>query len=75
MMCFIDEADLEESESRDRICRNKVDHFLNVSTYGKAIDVFIAIISLLSSIAFIVLTYYDLRAMNPCCKEAFELYD
>lgn len=28
----------------------------------------------MSSLAFIVLTYYDLRYLNPCCKKALENY-
>lgn len=66
---------MEDSDSRDRICRNKVDHFLNMSPYGKAIEVFVAFLSLISSLAFIVLTYYDLRRLNPCCAEALAAYD
>ena len=71
----VDEADLEESESRDRICRNKVDLFLNNSPYGKAIEVFVAVLSLISSLAFIVLTYYDLRHLNTCCEQKLNDYE
>ena len=66
----LNDVDLEESESRDKICRNKVDFFLNQSKSGKAIEVLVALLSLMSSLAFIVLTYYDLRYLNPCCNEA-----
>ena len=34
-----------------------------------------ALLSFLSSLAFIVLTYYDLRSLNPCCKEALNNYE
>ena len=72
----IDDADLEESESesRDKICRIKVETFVNNSTSGKAIEVLIALLSLLSSLAFIVLTYLDLRYLNPCCNAALNDY-
>ena len=65
---------MEETESRDRICRNKVDHFLNVSPYGKVIEVFVAILSLVSSLAFVTLTYYDLRHLNSCCDIMLQGY-
>ena len=66
---------MEETESRDRICRNKVDHFLNVSPYGKVIEVFVAILSLVSSLAFVTLTYYDCRRLNSCCNLMLDKYE
>ena len=63
---------MEDSESRDKICRSRIDHFLNNSAFGKAIDFSVALLSLISSLAFIVLTYYDLRHLSPCCARVFE---
>ncbi len=68
----IDDNELEESESNDRFVRNKVDQFLNNSKYGKAIDIIVALLSLFTSMAFIVLTYYDMRNMNQCCDTAMK---
>ena len=34
----------------------------------------IACLSLISSLTFIVLTYYDLRYLNPCCNAALNNY-
>ena len=71
-LSVVDEADLEDSESRDKVCRSRIDHFLNNSAFGKAIDFSVALLSLISSLAFIVLTYYDLRHLSPCCARVFE---
>lgn len=66
--------EIEEPESRDRYLRNKVNHFLNNSDSGKAIDLLVAFFSLFTSLAFVVLTYYDLRHLNPCCNEALQKF-
>jgi len=71
---FLDESELEDTESRDRFLRQKVDQFLNNSKSGKAIDIVVALLSLFTSLAFILLTYFDLRYLNPCCKTALENY-
>ena len=34
----------------------------------------VELFSLFTSLAFIVLTYFDLRYLNPCCKEALDKY-
>lgn len=34
----------------------------------------VALLSLVTSLAFIVLTYYDLRHLNPCCATALQKY-
>lgn len=65
---------MEESESRDKICRAKVDTFLNYSTTGKAIEITIAFLSIASSFAFIGLTSYDMRYLNPCCDAALKKF-
>ena len=62
--------EIEESDSRDKRIRNEVDRLLNASMFGKAFEIIVALLSFLSSLAFIVLTYYDLRSLNPCCNEA-----
>ena len=65
---------MEESESRDKICRTKVENFISKSKTGKAIDVTVSLVSIISSVAFIVFTSYDLRYLNPCCQAALEQY-
>lgn len=71
---WTDDEEIEETESRDKICRSKVDTFLNNSMSGKAIEIIVAFLSLLSSLAFIVLTSYDLRYLNPCCDAALKKF-
>ena len=70
-----DETEIEEPESRDRYLRNKVNTFLNNSDSGKAIDILVALFSLFTSLTFVVLTYYDLRHLNPCCNEALQKFE
>lgn len=65
---------MEDAESRDKAIRTKVDTFLNNSATGRAIEITIAFLSILSSLGFIVLTSYDLRYLNPCCDAALKKY-
>jgi len=41
---------------------------------GKVVEIIVALLSLFSSLAFIILTYYDLRYLNPCCDEALKKF-
>ena len=68
------EPEAEEAESRDKICKYRVEMFLNYSTGGKVVELLVAFLSLASSLAFIVLTGYDLRFLNPCCDAALKAY-
>lgn len=47
---------------------------MNNSNSGRAIDITVALFSLFTSLAFIVLTYYDLRYLNPCCDQVLKEY-
>lgn len=58
----------EEPESRDKIIRKELDKYLTQHPAGKVIQVFIAIISILSSIIYIVMTHYDWSDYGECCQ-------
>lgn len=74
MFLILGDEDWKQSESRYKLVRLKVFMFMNNSRPGKAIDVTVALLSLFSSLAFIILSYYDLRYLNPCCDEALKKF-
>lgn len=75
VLTTLDDADQEEPESLYKMMRTKVEEFMNHSKSGKAINIVVALLSLFSSFAFVILTYYDLRRLNPCCEEALKNFD
>ena len=57
----------EEKIDRDRVLRSALDQFINQSLIGRFLVNFIAGISVLTSVLFISLTYFDSSAYDPCC--------
>lgn len=54
------ENEEEESEGKYKMVRHHVEKFFKQSKAGKWIEFIMGIISFLSSVAFVVLTYWDL---------------
>ena len=63
-----EEERAEEPESKDKIIRKDIDRFLTQNPIGRYIRVFIGVISVISSISFIVMTNYDWSEYGECCK-------
>lgn len=63
-----EEERAEEPESKDKIIRKDIDRFLTQNPIGRYIRVFIGIISVISSISFIVMTNYDWSEYGECCQ-------
>ena len=59
-------------ESSESIMRRKIEQFLSEKKIGIWIENFISIISILSSISFVALTYID-HSINKCCCPQNEL--
>lgn len=59
-------------ESSESMMRRKIEQFLNETKIGIWIENFISIISILSSISFVALTYID-HSVNKCCCPQSEL--
>jgi hypothetical protein len=67
-----DEVDEEESEGRYKLVRHHVEKFLKQSQFGKWIESSIGLISFLSSVAFVALSYRDLSQYDECCSQGEE---
>ena len=57
---------IEEPEWKDKFIRVTIDKFMN-SFYGDAIQKLIGVVSIVSSVAFVVMTGYDWSDSDPCC--------
>jgi hypothetical protein len=57
----------EEKIDRDRVLRSALDQFINQSFIGRLLVNLIAGLSVLTSVMFISLTYFDSSAYDPCC--------
>jgi hypothetical protein len=58
----------EDSEWKDKFIRTRIDFFINQSGYGQFIQKFIGVMSVISSITFVVMTSYDWSVADPCCN-------
>jgi hypothetical protein len=63
----VEDEEEDESEGKYKMVRHHVEKFIKQSRYGKWIDITMAIMSFVSSVAFVVLTYYNLSLLDPCC--------
>ena len=61
------EDDEEENEGKYKMIRHHVEKFFKQTKFGKWIEIFMGIISFMSSVAFVVLTYWDLSEFDSCC--------
>ena len=59
---------MEEPEWKDKIIRVTIDKFMNSSIFGEIIQKAIGVISIGSSIAFVVMTNQDWSSSDACCK-------
>ena len=64
---IVEEDDEEESEGKYKMVRHHVEKFFKQTKFGKWIEIFMGIISFMSSVAFVVLTYWDLSEFDSCC--------
>ena len=62
------EEEEEESEGKYKMVRHHVEKFMKQTKFGKWIEIFMGIISFLSSVSFVVLTYWDLSQFDECCQ-------
>ena len=63
----------EEPEWKDKFIRVSIDKFMN-SIIGEFIQKFIGAVSIISSIAFVIMTEYDWSSSDPCCMKSAEFY-
>ena len=49
--------------------RHHVEKFLKQTKFGKWIEIFMGIISFLSSVSFVVMSYWDLSQFDECCSD------
>ena len=63
---------IEEPEWKDKFIRVTIDKFMN-SFYGDAIQKLIGVVSIVSSVAFVVMTGYDWSDSDPCCIQPPEI--
>jgi len=63
---------IEEPEWRDKMIRSHLDKFMS-SIIGEIINKLIGVLSIGSSIAFVVMTYYDWSESDPCCRQWTEV--
>ena len=64
---MVEDEEEDESEGKYKMVRHHVEKFIKQSRYGKWIDITMAIMSFVSSVAFVVLTYYNLSLLDLCC--------
>jgi hypothetical protein len=49
--------------------RHHVEKFFKQTKFGKWIEIFMGIISFLSSVSFVVMSYWDLSQFDECCSD------
>ncbi len=62
------EDEEEESEGKYKLVRHHVEKFFKQSKFGKWIEISMGLVSFLSSVAFVVMTYWDLSLFDECCS-------
>ena len=55
--------------------RHHVEKFFKQTKFGKWIEIIMGLISFLSSVAFVVLTYWDLSQFDECCSNKDPAFD
>lgn len=61
------EAQQQEGESNDKFLRRQIEILMYNTKTGIWIENIISMVSLVSSVAFVVLTYWDHSKTNACC--------
>ena len=67
------EEEEEEGEGKYSMVRHHVEKFFKQTKFGKWIEIFMSIISFISSVAFVVMSYWDLSTFDYCCQNAHTL--
>ena len=69
-------VEMSDAESKDQKFRNFLDRWVYspstsklVATLRKRSNIFIGLISFVSSLAFVILSYWDFSMYDPCCSQ------